>query len=185
MSGGAVIEVRSAVELRASGSGKLSGYAAVFDSPSQDLGGFTESVRPGAFSRSLGSPAGILALYDHDSRSILGRVGAGTLRLAEDARGLHFEIDLPETSIGNDLAVLVNRGDVSGASFAFTTPKGGDNWSQRNGKPHRELLDVDLREITVTANPAYTDTSVARRSLPASVMPARLSLALRFLETAA
>lgn len=178
------LEIRSAVELRASSAGKLEGYAAVFNSPSQDLGGFTESVRPGAFKRSLSKPAGILALYDHDSRSILGRVGAGTLRLVEDSRGLQFEIDLPQTSYGNDLGVLVKRGDVQGASFAFTTPNGGDHWTRSaTGDAHRELLDVDLHEITVTANPAYLDTAVAKRSLPFIHRPPRLSVALRFMET--
>jgi len=178
------LEVRTAVELRATSAGRLEGYAAVFDSSSQDLGGFTESVRPGAFKRSLASPAGILALYDHDSRSILGRVGAGTLRLVEDTRGLQFEIDLPETSIGSDLSVLVKRGDVSGASFAFTTPKGGDHWTRSaEGDPHRELIDVDLREITVTANPAYLDTEVAKRHLPIHHLAPRLRLAQRFMET--
>lgn len=177
------LEVRTAVELRATSAGRLEGYAAVFGTPSQDLGGFTESVRPGAFARSLASPAGILALYDHDTRSILGRVGAGTLRLAEDSRGLHFEVDLPKTSIGSDLSVLVQRGDVAGASFAFTTPAGGDHWSLRGGDPHRELLDVDLHEITVTANPAYLDTEVAKRSLFSYRLPTRLQLAQRYMET--
>lgn len=178
------LEVRSAVSLRASGAGRLEGYAAVFNSPSQDLGGFTESVRPGAFKRSLASPAGILALYDHDTRSILGRVGAGTLRLAEDSKGLHFDLDLPDTSIGSDLGVLVNRGDVSGASFSFTTPKGGDYWSRSaTGAPHRELIDVNLHEITVTALPAYLDTEVAKRHLPIFHSAPRLRLAKRYMET--
>jgi Escherichia/Staphylococcus phage prohead protease len=177
------LEVRSATELRASSAGRLEGYAAVFGKPSQDLGGFTESVRPGAFTRSLASPAGILALYDHDTRSILGRVGAGTLRLMEDTRGLQFEIDLPDTTVGKDLSVLIQRGDIAGASFAFTTPKGGDHWSLRDGDPHRELLDVDLREITVTANPAYLDTEVAKRHLFSYRTPTRLQLAQYYLET--
>ena len=177
------LEVRSAVELRATGAGRLEGYAAVFGASSQDLGGFTESIRPGAFKRSLASPAAILALYDHDSRSILGRVGAGTLRLMEDTRGLQFEIDLPKTTIASDLSVLVQRGDVAGASFSFTTPKGGDHWSLRHDKPHRELIDVNLHEITVTASPAYLDTEVAKRSMFAYRLPTRLQLAQRYMET--
>ncbi|MCP5415138.1 MAG: HK97 family phage prohead protease, partial [Chromatiaceae bacterium] len=111
-------ERRVAAELRASQSGRLEGYAAVFGVSSHDLGGFREIVRSGAFARSLKSSGHVRALYDHDGRSVLGRVGAGTLRLAEDTRGLHFEIDLPPTTVGKDLAVLVERGDVAGASFA-------------------------------------------------------------------
>ena len=64
-----------------------------------------------------------------------------------------------------DLLVSVQRGDVKGASFAFSTPAGGDRWSMRGNTVLRELLDVDLHEVTITANPAYTDTTVAMRSL--------------------
>lgn len=177
------IEIRAAHDLRVSDSGRLEGYAAVFNHESQDLGGFTESVRPGAFARSLGDPASILALYDHDRKNVLGRVGAGTLRLMEDARGLSFSIDLPPTTTGRDLGALVERGDVQGASFAFTVPKGGDSWVRRGNKFHRELLDVNLHEITITASPAYLDTSVAKRMLPHIIFPVRLSLAQKFLET--
>jgi HK97 family phage prohead protease len=120
-------------------------------------------------------------LYDHDGRSVLGRVGAGTLRLAEDARGLHFEIDLPPTTVGRDLGILVERGDVAGASFAFRVPEGGDEWRNTDQGIVRELLDVDLHEITVTADPAYPDTTVAKRAMPNRHH--RVALALRFLET--
>lgn len=159
------LERRAAAELRATAGGRLEGYAAVWDSESQDLGGFVETVRRGAFTRSLAHPDNITALYDHDRRAILGRVGAGTLRLAEDGRGLHFDVQLPPTSVGKDLAVLVERGDVRGASFAFKVPKGGDRWDFSGPVARRELLDVDLLEITITAQPAYLDTTVAKRTL--------------------
>ncbi|MCB1925735.1 MAG: HK97 family phage prohead protease [Gammaproteobacteria bacterium] len=175
------LERRSTSELRATPQGRLEGYAAVFGVSSVDLGGFREVVRSGAFSRSLKSDANIRALYDHDGRSVLGRVGAGTLRLAEDTRGLHFEIDLPPTSVARDLAVLVDRGDVSGASFAFRVPAGGDEWRSTESGILRELIDVDLHEITVTADPAYPDTTVAKRRMPAPRY--RLALAMRYLET--
>ena len=175
------IEVRSVAELRSPSNGRLEGYAAVFDSQSRDLGGFTESVSPGAFTRTLNAKNSVLALFDHDRKSILGRTGAGTLELVEDRHGLAFSIALPKTTLGNDLAELVKRGDVSGASFAFTVPKGGDRWTRENRSVHRELLDVNLHEITITPDPAYLDTTVAKRSMP-SFHP-RLSLAFKFLET--
>lgn len=159
------LEIRRMSNLTLSGQGKLVGYGAVFDSPSQDLGGFVEIIKPGAFSRSLNNPEKILALYDHDTRSILGKVESGTLKLSEDNKGLRYEIDLPDTTVGRDLGVLVERGDVSGASFAFTVPKGGDRWYESDGKAHRELVDINLHEITITADPAYLDTSVAKRSM--------------------
>jgi len=174
------LETRAAFELRVAAPRRLAGYAARFGCVSQDLGGFTEEIRAGAFARSLKSPDGIMALLEHDRQKVLGRVGAGTVRLAEDDRGLSFEIDLPDTSYGRDLETLVQRRDIAGASFAFNTPAGGDAWSERNGKPHRELLDVDLHEITITATPAYPDTHVAQRALaglkPMSVYAVQIAL---------
>lgn len=176
-------ERRVAIELRAEGdrkSPRLAGYAAVFNSPSQDLGGFTEIVRPGAFARSLRSGRDPLALVQHMPQLVLGRRSAGTLRLSEDARGLAFEIDVPDTTAARDLLVSVERG----ASFAFSTPAGGDRWEVRDGKVVRELIDVDLHEVTVTAQPAYLDTSVARRSFELKFAPTpRLRALRRFLET--
>jgi HK97 family phage prohead protease len=175
-------EIRTTAELRSAGLGKLSGYAAVFNSRSRDLGGFTESIRPGAFARSLADPDEIVALLEHDRRKPLGRVGARTLTLAEDARGLAFEIDLPDTTFGRDLGTSVARGDVAGASFAFSVPEGGERWSRDGQGDHRELLEVRLHEITVTSNPAYTDTTVARRHWLAREPINSVSLRLRLLE---
>lgn len=183
----AALERRAAIELRAAGgkTPRLVGYAAVFDSPSQDLGGFTEIVKPGAFTRTLKSGPDPLALVQHMPQLVLGRRSAGTLRLAQDTRGLEFEIDVPDTTTARDLLVSVERGDVQGASFAFSTPKGGDAWNVRGENVIRELRDVDLHEITITANPAYLDTSVARRALTAIAgnYSFRLGAVRRFLET--
>lgn len=98
-------------------------------------------------------------------RHVLGRVGARTLRLASDTKGLHFEIDLPPTTAGRDLGALVERGDVAGASFAFQVRPNGDTWEHVGTIVRRVLRDLDLKEITVTADPAYPDTSVAKRHL--------------------
>ncbi|MBN8727596.1 MAG: HK97 family phage prohead protease [Xanthomonadales bacterium] len=160
------LEVRSTAGVSSPSPGRLVGLAAVFGAPA-NLGEFTETVRPGAFTRALAERGeSILALYDHERRSVLGRTGSGTLRLREDAQGLAFDLDLPDTTLGRDLAVLVKRGDVSGCSFAFRVHDGGDVWDFRDGVMHRELLSVDLSEITITPQPAYADTSVAVRSMP-------------------
>jgi uncharacterized protein len=160
------LEIRAGTGLALPSPGKLAGYAATFDSPA-DLGPFVEVVRPGAFTRSLRTPSAILALYDHERRSVLGKVSAGTLRLNADTKGLAFELDLPDTTVGRDLAVLVQRGDVAGCSFGFLVPTGGDTWrTAPDGKPMRELRSVDLHEVTITPTPAYADTSVAMRSMP-------------------
>ena len=177
------MERRIAIELRKASGTKLEGYAAVVNTASEDLGGFTEVIRPGAFRRTLLENKDILALFDHDTRAVLGRTSAGTVRLNEDAKGLHFEIDMPATTLGRDLMVSVERGDIRGASFSFKARE--DRWTQGNdGKMLRELLDVDLFEITVTAVPAYADTEVARRTLArCPTMPWRADLCRRYIDS--
>ncbi len=163
MAAGAHIERRAAVSIETAGPGKLAGYASVFGRPSADLGGFVETVQRGAFTKSLADPGAVLALYDHDRRAVLGRAGAGTLRLAEDQRGLAFEVDLPDTSLGRDLAVLVERGDVAGGSIGFRVREGGESWNLDASPAQRTLSDLELIEVTITSLPAYADTTVAKR----------------------
>jgi hypothetical protein len=120
------------------------------------INGGTESIRAGAVTASLAG-RDILALVDHDSGKVLGRTRSGTLRLAEDTRGVSFEIDLPDTTAARDVLALVERGDAGGMSFGFTTPKGGDEWRGT----HRTLRSIQLHEISViTSHPAYTATTV-------------------------
>ena len=153
----------------------LYGYAALFNSKT-NLGEFAEVIMPGAFTRTLSalSAQNIRAIYEHDSKSLLGKVGSKTLRLSEDDKGLAFELDLPDTGLGRDLAELVKRGDISGCSFGFLPV--ADTW-QDGEVPLRELRDVDLFEITLTSQPAYADTSVQLRAkAPRSIRLARLYL---------
>ena len=159
-----MLEIRSNGTLSAKGK-TLSGYAAVFHSEA-NLGDFKEVIRPGAFAKSLATGSNIRALVHHNGEALLGTTKGGTLELREDAKGLAFKLALPDTSHGRDLAILVDRGDISGCSFGFRVAPGGDRWEQRNGQMVRELLEVDLIEVTLTADPAYQDTSVAMRSRP-------------------
>lgn len=177
------MERRAVVAFEAAAGNRLVGYAAVFDVPSKDLGGFVEYVKPGAFARTLRANPDVVALVHHKPEFVLGRTRSGTLRLAEDQKGLRFELDLPDTSYGNDLRVAVDRGDIAGASFAFTVPPSGDRWTERQGKPTRELMDVDLHDITITSTPAYPDTEVARRALAEYGSRHRVANLRRFLET--
>ena len=172
------LERRAATEVRTSGR-RLIGYAARFGAVSADLGGFRETVAAGAFRRALDARPDVVALWDHDRRAVLGRTTAGTLRLAEDADGLAFTIDVADTTAGRDALESVGRGDVTGASFAFEAR--GEEWSERDGLPFRTLTDVDLHDVTVTPTPAYPDASVARRSLERRA-PVRLMLARRYLD---
>ena len=157
-----MLEIRSNGTLSATGK-TLTGYAAVFNSEAV-LGDFSEVIRQGAFAKSLATGSNIRALYQHQGDALLGTTRGGTLQLREDARGLAFELALPDTSHGKDLAILVGRGDVAGCSFGFRVAPGGDRWEQRGDTLVRELLNVDLVEITLTSDPAYQDTTVAMRS---------------------
>jgi HK97 family phage prohead protease len=176
------LEIRSGGDLRAVSPGKLAGYAAVFNSQSRDLGGFVERILPGAFKHSLTKPDNIRALLEHDPQRLLGRVGSRTLSLREDTKGLYFELTLPGTSYASDLSALVERGDISGCSFGFHVPTGGDHWDTIAGQLTRDLIAVDLQEITITGNPAYLDTTVAKRSME-EWRSSQLEGNMRWLET--
>lgn len=156
-------EIRSCVaELRADeNDGKIRGYAAVFDSLSEDLGGFREKIAKGAFSDTLN--ADVRALWNHDANIVLGRTTAGTLTLREDNHGLAIEIDPPNTQQANDLLISIRRGDVSQMSFGFYTKD--DSWEKRDGENIRTLRKVELFDVSPVTYPAYSDTSVATRSL--------------------
>ena len=159
-----MLEFRTSGTLTAKGK-TLTGYAAVFNSEA-NLGDFQELIRPGAFAKSLATGSNVRALYAHNGEALLGTTKGGTLQLREDAHGLAFELALPDTTHGRDLAILVGRGDVSGCSFGFRVAPGGDRWEQRGKQLVRELLAIELHEVTLTADPAYADTSIAMRSRP-------------------
>lgn len=141
----------------------FTGYAAVFNSPSEPLP-FTEVIREGAFKRSLKSRNEIKLFMNHNTDVVLGSTRAGTLKLTEDSRGLLAQAELPDTSAGRDLSVLMKRGDVSSMSFGFSVPPKGDSWSGDGST--RELHQVRLHEVSiVTGFPAYEATTASVRSL--------------------
>ena len=151
-------------ELKEDKSGmSFTGYAAVFDSPSEPLP-FTEVIRAGAFERSLKSRNEIKLFMNHNTDVVLGSTRAGTLRLTEDSKGLLAEAELPDTTAGRDLSVLMKRGDVNSMSFGFSVPANGDKWSSDGST--RELHQVRLHEVSiVTGFPAYEATTASVRSL--------------------
>ena len=138
---------------------KISRYPIVFGVTSVDLGDFIETIRPQAVDRTLRTNSEVVALRNHDSTLPLGRRSAGTLKLVKDSHGLLAEIDVDEniTYVG-DLVRLIERGDAKGGSFAFTTLD--DAWSLVDGQAFREILDMDLREVSLGVSfPAYAATS--------------------------
>jgi HK97 family phage prohead protease len=155
-------EVRSfPMEIRvAEDENKITGYAAVFNKLSEDLGGFQEKVAKGAFAETIGTDD-IRALFNHDPNYVLGRTTSGTLTMAEDNKGLAIEISPPDTTWARDLKESIKRGDVNQMSFAFVAQE--EAWD--NEKKIRTLKRVKLFDASVVTYPAYPQTSVKLRSL--------------------
>lgn len=139
------------------------GYAAKFDSDSQDLGGFIERIDRNAFDRALEERHDVRALVDHDSSKIIGRSASGTLRMSTDDVGLRVEIDPANTQAGRDVVESIRRGDIDGMSFGFQVIR--DAWAERDGKALRTIHDLSLKDVSTVSFPAYPATEVALRSL--------------------
>lgn len=141
----------------------FTGYAAVFNSPSEPLP-FTETITQGAFNRSLKSRNEVKMFMNHNMDFVLASTRSKTLKLTEDSKGLLAEARLPETTYGKDLSLLMQRGDVNSMSFGFSVPMGGDSWS--NDGMTRELREIRLHEVSiVTGFPAYEATTANVRSI--------------------
>lgn len=159
---------RFGVQLRAEVTGrKLTGHAAVFDQVA-DLGPWgLEALGRSAFDAVLADKAtDVRALFNHDPSQLLGRQSSGTLRVGVDDEGLEFEIrDLPNTQAGNDVRELVERGDLTGASFGFVP--GDDEWSKAgDGRRLRTHTSVArLVDVSPVTWPAYEGASVSMRSM--------------------
>lgn len=152
------VEVRSVPELKGN---KLGGYAAVYQQTA-DLGWLgKERMARGSLDDALKS-SDPRALVNHDPHYVLGRASAGTLRLSSDEHGLEYEVDLPDTTYANDLRVLVERGDITGASFAFVP--GLSTWDpDTQTRTHTSVKElVDVSPVTF---PAYEGASTEARSI--------------------
>jgi len=144
-------------------SAMITGYAAVFEKLSVPMWGFKEKIQAGAFKKSL-ETNNVKSLWNHNSDLVLGSTGSGTLKLVEDKKGLRFEMTLPDTQAGRDAYVLVERGDVTQMSFGFRVR--GQIWDESDPKNIiRTLTEIELYEISLTAFPAYNQTSAKTRSI--------------------
>lgn len=145
---------------------RIAGYASVFNQPTTIGFGrfaFKEVITPGAFRRALQENQDVRALVNHDPSQIVGRMTAGTLALREDDHGLAYEILPPDTQTGRDLVTLVKRGDITGSSFGFRVKT--DNWRKVDGADYREILDVDLFDVSPVTFPAFAGTSAHIRAV--------------------
>lgn len=155
-------------ELREAGDGmSFSGYAAVFDSPSQPLP-FVETIAPGAFKRTLSSRNNVRMLLNHDTSRVLATTRSKTMTLAEDTKGLLVNARLPQTSYGVDTAIALREGLIDSMSFGFSVPKGGDSWNEDGSR--RTLREIRLHEVSVVTFPAYEATSAQVRDYSALAM---------------
>ncbi len=141
---------------------KIVGYAAKFNSYSEEMWGFREKIEPGAFGKNLPT-ADVRALFNHDPNMVIARNKSNTLTLVEDEIGLRFEADLPDTQWAKDLKVSMQRGDIDQCSFGFRTI--GDKWEIIDGKDVRTLTEVELFDVSVVTYPAYPETESQVRSL--------------------
>jgi len=143
---------------------KVEGYAAVFESPSQDLygwegDGFTEIIKRGAFRKVLSQKPDVVFNFNHDDSKILARTISGTLKLEEDPKGLKVEATLPATQLGKDIAELIYRGDLSSMSFCFSTGK--DSYDITDDSVTRTVEEIlDLYDVSIVTHPAYLDTTI-------------------------
>jgi len=157
------LELRTAApEVEGESHHHIVGHAAVFNSLSEMLWGFRETIAPGAFSDAI-EKSDVRALLNHEPNFVLGRKKTGTLKLWEDERGLAIDIDPPETQWANDLLVSIGRGDIDQMSFGFTV--GEDRWEEVDGETRRTILRVDeLFDVSPVTFPAYPETDAALRA---------------------
>ena len=142
------------VETRVKKKGKrnvIEGHAAVYGELSEDLGGFREMIKPGAFDDVLGND--VRAFFNHDPNFLLARTSSGTLKLSTDKKGLKYSFDVPDTTAGRDLLVSMKRGDITQSSFAFRVEK--DSWDEKDGTDIRTIEKVarlfDVSPVSIPA----------------------------------
>jgi uncharacterized protein len=192
-------QVRTAMcELRDTGDEfALVGVAALHNSLSKNLGGFRETILPGAFSNSVknqNSGEGVVCLFNHQSdRGVLGRTTAGTLKVWEDSVGLHYRCQLDKNQQSHkDLYSSVQRGDVRYNSFAFTVEPGGQQWAPGKDPEDgsdcamRTLTSVDLIDVSPVNAPAYSGTALSAREMrSADYIPVDIAYQVKQLRKAA
>lgn len=172
------------IETRRDGRPTIVGYAAVFYDPADpgteymlDPPDIVERIMPGCFDRALREDD-VLARFNHDENLLLGRTRSGTLRLVVDRRGLRYEIDPPDTTVGRDVMELIRRGDLFGSSFRFAPL--ATKYRDDGGAYVVERHDVLLVDVGPVDFPAYTSTEAGLRTAgsdPAGGMTDTSSLA--------
>ena len=167
-----LFNIENRFETKEDGQEVVVGYGSIFNSKSENLGGFYEFISPTAISQETIAKSDVRALINHDQNLILARSTTGTLDLTVDEKGLKYEFEIPEgLSYGKDLAINMKNGNLNQSSFAFTVASNGDEWStDEDGNDIRTITSIDkLYDISVVSYPAYSqadsDLVVAQRGL--------------------
>lgn len=159
------------VEYRADGDERtVSGTAVVYGQLSEDFGGWREKIAPGAFQNLRSTD--LLLLNNHDTSQVLARSSANTLTVQDTASGLQFSASLGNESFAQDVGEMIRRRSIQGCSFGFICLD--DRWDNNNGQITRTVLSAELFELTLTASPAYTQTSAQVRSAALATCPVEI-----------
>jgi hypothetical protein len=145
----------------------VEGYGIVFNSESEDLGGFTEVILPEAMNGVI-ERSDVKCVINHNiDRGLLARCteGEGTMTLEVDAQGVKYSFDAPNYDLGDELIEGLLRGDIRASSFGFTVAPSGDHWEKRDGGMYlRTIKQFDrLYDMSPVYSPAYRDATVAKR----------------------
>ena len=144
----------------------LTGYAAVFNSPTRISGyegDFIETIAPGAFKRSINANKPVMQ-FDHGQHPLIGSLPIASIsKLREDTHGLYVEARIFDNWLTEPLRDAIREQAISGMSFRFSVVK--DDWTKQGKDRVRALKEVRLYELGPVVHPAYSDTSVALRSL--------------------
>lgn len=167
-----ITKIYRSLDLTQSKDRVLEGYAVVFNSLSEDLGGFREIIRPSAITQELINNSDIIANMDHRNDYMMARLrkGKGNIDLTLDEHGLKFRYTIPNTVKGDELWSHIERGEIDQCSFAFgidyTDPAAEKYFVDKDGVTIREILKIaQLYDISAVINPAYEDTEIYTRDL--------------------
>ena len=146
----------------------VTGYALVFETPSDNISGWIETIKRGAVTSDTISNSIVLAKLNHNDDKILARsyYGKGTLSLEVDERGLKYDFEAPNTSLGDELLEYLKRGDINSSSFAFTISKepNSDKWYKKDGVIYRDIYKIDkLYDVSPVFISAYESAECSKR----------------------
>ena len=164
-----IFNIENRFETREDGQEVVVGYGSIWNSRSENLGGFYEYISPDAISQETIEKSDVRALINHNPDLVLARSTAGNLSLSVDEKGLRYEFSIPETSYGKDLSINMKNGNINQSSFAFTV--GSDEWStDEDGNDIRTITSIEkLYDVSPVTYPAYSqaesDLVVAQRAL--------------------